>query len=144
MTDFAAEFHAVSQLYQQLREELSEALRVNDGADSPSIAGLILEHRSSLAKIEEMSSRVSLLSDLWKKCRPNLDSKSRSQIDAIAKTACDQAIQLQQLFILQTQKLQAAQEKLGKRLAEIGKGTRYLQSVKPVKNNYPKFIDSMY
>ncbi len=144
MTDFAAEFQAVAQFYKQLQEELSNALKLKDPEDTAPLAGSILQNRDRLAKIEKMHSRVLELSEEWKRCRAALDSKSRAEIDGYAAAARAHAVQLQQFCGSQTQKLQSAREKLGKRLAELGKGARYLQSVKPVKNNYPKFIDTTY
>jgi hypothetical protein len=143
MRNFVGEFGALSQAYHQLTEELSGTWNENSG-DSQNLAGSILQSRGCLARIEQMNSRVLQLSQEWKKQRPNLDSKSRQQVDGLVDLARKQAIRLHDLCSSQTQKLNSAKEKLERDLAELGKGALYLKSVKPIKNNYPKFVDSMY
>ncbi len=144
MKDFAGEFGAVSQDYHQLGEELSGALKANQAGGLRTLAGTILQSRDCLARIEQMNSRVLLLSQEWKEQRPHLDTKSRRQVDSLVQAAREQAIRLHELCRSQAEKLKLVKEQLERDLVETGKGARYLKSVKPVKNNYPKFIDSMY
>jgi hypothetical protein len=144
MNNFASEFQDVFQLYLKLGEELEKLMDVKDSKDSQALVRFILQNRDCLVRVEQMNSRVRQLSDDWRKCRDKLDPKSRNEARNLAEAARAQAVRLKNLCTIQAQKLETARDKLGKGLAEIGKGTRFLKSIKPIKNNYPKFIDSLY
>ena len=140
----AAEFHDVSQLYVQLGEELIQKMDIGNPEDPQVLAETILKNCECLVRIEQMNSRVLRLSNDWKQCRANLDPESEKEISAMAEAARTQAIRLHEWCSLHIHKLQNARDKLEKDLAELGKGTQYLKSTTPPKNNYPKFIDSLY
>lgn len=143
MKNFASELQVISQLYQQVREEFVQRVSEIDANDLRALVKSILRNRACLAKIEQMNSRVCQVSDEWKKCRSNLDPKSRLEIDGLVEAARGQAVQLYQFCDMQARKVQAVRDGLERNLAELGKGARYLKSIKPIKSNYPKFIDSM-
>ncbi len=144
MIALAVEFRDVFQLYLKLGEGFTKIMNAGDSKDPQALANSILQNREWLAKIEHMNSRMLQLSGEWEKCRESLDAKSRDEIRNLAEAAKAQAIQLRELCGIQIQKLQISRDKLEKDLAELDKGARYLKSVKPAKNNYPKFIDSLY
>jgi hypothetical protein len=144
MNNLASEFQAVSRIYRQLEEELAGFWGATDSEDSRALAESILRNRDCLARIEQMSSRILGLSNEWKKRRDDLDAESRQEIDGLSDSLREQIVRLNQLCGIRAQKLQAARDKMGRELSELGKGDRYLKSVKAGKNNYPKFIDSLY
>ena len=144
MSTLTAELKDVFELYLKLGEKFTKIVDAGDSKDPQALAQSILQNREYLSRIEAMNSRVLRLSEDWENCRANLDPESRDRIRTLAEAARAQAIRLQELCSIQAQKLQAARDKLGKNLEEIGKGAQYLKSVKPIKNNYPKFIDSLY
>jgi hypothetical protein len=144
MKNLISEFREVLSLYLQLGEDLSKILSIDDSKDPGVFVKAILQNRSSLEQIEQMNSRVMQLSDAWQKCRDQLDPETRKKVSALAEASRAQAKRLQELCSLHAKKLQAARDKLGENLSELGKGTRYLNSIKPPKNNYPKFIDSRF
>ena len=144
MKDLITEFQDVFTLYLKLGEELTKVLSINDTKDPRILVQSILQNRNCLDRIAQMNSRVMHLSDAWKKCRADLDPDSRKKIGDLAEAARTQAARLQELCGDQANKLQMACDELGEKLGEIGKGARYLDSMKPPKHNYPKFIDSMH
>ncbi len=144
MIALAAEFRDVFQLYLKLGEEFTNIMNAGDSKDPQALAKSILQNCDWLARIEHMNSRMLQLSGEWRKCRGSLDAKSRDELGDLAEAARAQAVRLKELCGIQIQKLQIARDKLEKDLAELDKGARYLKSVKPAKNNYPKFIDSLY
>jgi hypothetical protein len=144
MNNLVSEFQAVSRLYLQIEQELAGVMGAQDLKDSRILAESILRNRDCHARIEQMNSKVLRLSNEWKKCLPDLDAKSRKEIDGLADSVRAQIVRLNQLCNNRAEVLLAARDRLGKELAEIGKGSRYLKSIKPAKNNYPKFIDSLY
>jgi hypothetical protein len=144
MSALAAEFQDVFHLYLELSEKLTRIISAGNLKNPDTIAESVLRNRDCLVRIEQMNSRVLQLSDDWQKSRNKLDPASRNEIRNLAEAARTQAIALRELCRIHVQKLQTALDKTGKDLAEIAKGAQYLKSIKPVKNNYPKFVDSLY
>jgi hypothetical protein len=144
MKNIVLEFQEVLALYLKLGEDLTKIMSINDSKDPGAFVKAILQNRDSLEQIAQMNSRVLQLSTAWKKCSAQLDPQVRDKVRALAEASSAQAQHLQKLCSLHAKKLQAVRDKLGENLAELGKGSRYLNSIKPAKNNYPKFIDSRY
>jgi hypothetical protein len=144
MTNLADEFRDVFSLYIKLGIELTRIMDVGDSKDPQVLIKSILQNRDCLERITQMNSRVVQLSDTWVKCRNHLDPKSRSEVHDLVASAKAQAVRLQELCSVQTEQLRRVRDDLGKNLAEIGKGSQFLKSIKPVRNNYPKFVDSLY
>jgi len=140
----AAEFHDVFKLYIRLGEELTKIMNVGNSEDPQVLSRTILKNRECLERIEQMNSRVLQLSNDWKQHRDELDPDSEKNIHTIAEAARAQVVRLQELCGKHMQKLNTARDNLEKDLAEVGKGAQYLKSTTPPKNNYPKFIDSLY
>ena len=144
MTNLAGEFRDVFNLYIKLGEELTRIMDVGDSKDPQVLVKSILQNRDCLERITQMNSRVVQLSDTWVKRRNHLDPKSRSEAHDLVAAAKAQAVRLQELCRVRTEQLRRVRDDLGKNLAEIGKGSQFLKSIKPVRNNYPKFVDSLY
>jgi hypothetical protein len=144
MNKLAAEFREVFNLYIKLGDEISRIMDADDSKDPQMLVNSILQNRECLERITQMNSRVVQLSDAWGRCRNQLDPESRKEAHDLATAARAQAVRLQELLSVRTEKLRRVRDELGRNLAEIGKGSQFLKSIKPVKNNYPKFVDSLY
>ena len=144
MNHLADQFRDIFNLYIKLGEELTRIMDVGDSKDPQVLVESILQNRDCLERIAQMNSRVVQLSENWANCRNNLDPESRSETHNLAAAAKAQAVRLQELCGVNTEKLRRVRDDLGKNLAEIGKGSQFLKSIKPVRNNYPKFVDSLY
>lgn len=140
----AAEFRDVFNLYIKLGEELAKITDVGNSEDPQALAEAILKNRECLNRIQQMNSRILQLSSDWQQHRKSLDQESEREIRALTDATRAQVKQLQELCSIHVQKLQNTRDKLQQDLAEIGKGAQYLKSTTPAKNNYPKFIDSLY
>ncbi len=140
----AQEFQDVFQLYLKVGEELGKIMETEEGNDPIALADSILKNRDTLIRIENMSFRVLKLSEQWEQYRSNLCPDSPDEMRDLAGAAKAQAIRLKELCHHQSEKILAVRDRLGKNLEEIGKGSQYLKSVKPIKNNYPKFIDTLF
>ena len=144
MTELTSEFRDIIALYLRLGEELTQILQVDDSQDPNALVQSILQRGDCLAQISQMSSRVKAAADNWKKCRGYLDGKAREETNELAEAAQAQVARLKALCDIHAEKLKIARGRLEKSLAEIHQGSRYLKSLKPVKSNYPKFIDSRH
>jgi uncharacterized coiled-coil DUF342 family protein len=144
MSALAEEFQDVFQLYLKLSEELTKIIDADDSKDPLELVDSILKNRDCLNRIENMNFRVLRLSEDWEKYRSRLGPESPDEVRDLAGSAKAQAIKLRELCNLYEQKIRAIRDKLGENLEEVGKGSQYLKSVKPIKYNYPKFIDSLY
>lgn len=143
MRDFVAEFQELNSLYHKLGAELAEEMNAVNANDPHSLVGSVLRCRDRFVRIEQMNTRVLQLAADWEKSRSRLDSKTRDEAQSLAAAAKAHALQLKELFNSYVQKIEPHRENLKKRLSEICKGARYLKSVKPIKSNYPKFVDSL-
>jgi hypothetical protein len=144
MNALAAEYQDVFKLYLRLSQDLAGIMDENNSQNPQQLIESILRNCDSLTRIEQMNSRIMQLSDACDKCRADLDLKSQEEIRNLAQAAKAQAIRLKELCGIHAQKIQATRDRLDKRMVEIGKGSQFLKSIKPIKNNYPKFIDSLY
>jgi hypothetical protein len=144
MNAFASEFQDVFKLYLRLSQDLAGIMDESNSHNPHQLIESILQNRDSLIRIEQMNSHILQLSDAYNKCRANLDPKSQEEIRNLAQAAKAQAIRLKELCGIHALKIQAARDRLGCRIVEIGKGSQFLKSITPIKNNYPKFIDSRY
>lgn len=138
----AADFEELYKTYAALAERLSKAFETSCAEEVEAAAATVLLNREYLNRIEQMNARVLQLSSDWQKDGAFLDPGIRDQAEYFIAAARAQALRLKEICDVHAQKLQRARARVLKEMAEIGKGTRLLKSLKPVKTNYPKFIDS--
>ncbi len=144
MEDIVSRLKDVSLLYASMGEELVSVLNADDSKDCRALVESILQHRDCLTRFKELNSYVlGLFRDLAQ-ARPNLRADSQDELAALVNNLRQQVIRLNELCGIQAERLKSARDKLGRDLADLGRGALYLQSVKPSKSNYPKFIDSSY
>jgi hypothetical protein len=142
MNTLAAEFREIFKIYIKLSEELTKILGVPDSINAQSLIASILKNGECLSRIEQMNSRIQRLSIEWANSQTSLDPESRKEVLELVESIRKQAVQLNDLCNINAEKIQAAKGSIEKDLDELGKGAQFLKSVKPIKNNYPKFIDS--
>jgi hypothetical protein len=143
MRPFLAELEYLSELYRRLRCEFTGLLGKAKAGDVTVLINTTLRNRDLLDRIDQMNARVSQLAQEWDSFRNHLDTSTRQEIVELAESVRHQGTQLSLLCTGLLGALGARRENLEKQLAEVQKGSSYLQSVKPVKNNYPKFVDSL-
>jgi hypothetical protein len=144
MKNLVSEFKAITATYSAIGQDLACALDAEDSQDSQTLIQSILKNRDSISRIVQMNPRILSAAGQWKKSRASVDSESWDEVNRLAENALEQAVRLNQLCTRTAMKLESARDRLATELSEIGKGARYLKSVKPAKGNYPKFIDSLY
>ncbi len=144
MRDIVSRLKDVYLLYASLGEELARVLDVDGSKDCRALIESILQHRDCLARLKELNSSVLSLSSELAQARSKMNAESKDEIQPLAEAVRSQVIRLNELCGIHAERLKIARDKLERDLAELGRGARYLQSVKPPRNNYPKFIDSSY
>ena len=144
MKNFAAEFCDLSAFYTKLAEDLAKTLDADDAQDSRVLVESTLRHRELLDRVPTMSPSISELTKDWSLCRAELDPAARREAEEKAADAKSQAVRLQELCRIHILKLQAIHDEIRRNLAELAKGARFAKVLKPVQQNYPKFIDSKY
>jgi hypothetical protein len=142
MNNSLSEFQDLISFYREAAATLTNKLSVIDASDAGALAEFVLKNRDCLARIDEMSDRVSRLCDSWKDIELQLDQESRNQTQAAMAAAKAEAIKLNDVCRMHSQILEAVRNRLGEQLECIGKRNLHLKSIKPVQHNFPKFIDS--
>lgn len=133
MKPFESELQCLSELYDRLDVEFA-----SPGAAVDSI----LRNRELFSQIQLMNSRLLMLAEEWRSQSPGLEAGERERTQKLAQKLLQKALRLAHLGAGRAAEIESHRAKLGKELGEIAKGNKFLESVKPLKTNYPKFIDS--
>ncbi len=133
-----SELQGLSELYSRLSAELSP---VTEG-DSTAAVEATLRNKELFERIERMNTRLVQLVQEWKAISPSLDPDSRQRARSLARRALEEAIRLSRLCEERLAMIESYREKIGLQLGEINRGFNFLSSIKPLKGNFPKFIDS--
>lgn len=143
MKHFASELQYISELYNRLHDELSLQAENSGDASVAVLTASVLRNRELLSRVEQANGRLSLLAKDWIASRGHFDPPARESIHSLASSVRKQAAQLVLLLEERARKLEDGRKNLQKALKEVHQGIRYLASVKPIKTNYPKFVDSL-
>ena len=144
MNNYTAEFQELFGRYHEAVEILLSSTPAHDSSDIGAFAESLLRHRDCLGVIERMNTKVDQLCDSLEGVESLLDSQSRNETRTAMAEAKAEALRLKQVCDSHSKKLEVARDRIGTQLGVIGKRTQHLKSIQPIKNNYPKFIDSLY
>lgn len=142
MQSLILDLRKLAQFYAGLQKDLSDAMKEVDSVNDRSLPESILENRSRISEIVRMNSHILQLSDNLKNSAKNMNAENRAEAEALTAEARSHAIRIRELFSQTAIKVEKTRAVIQNQLEAIGKGKRYLKSMDPVKNNYPKFIDS--
>ena len=143
MRHFESELQELSKLYKRLNHALEGSDEAGHGKSTAALIDRMLRNGELVSHMEQMDARISQLAVEWGKFKDRLDPDSRRAIQRIAENLCDEASRLRQILEQRSVQIEDGRNRLERKLAEIQKGERFLESVNPVKANYPKFIDSV-
>jgi hypothetical protein len=138
----AADFEELYKTYAALAETLGKAFETGSAEDTKAAAAAVFMNRECLSKIEQMNARVLQISAAWKKNHAHLDPGSRDEAQHFITAAIAEALRLKKICDAHAERLRTARARILRNMVEVGKGMRLLHSLRPVKANYPKFIDS--
>ena len=139
----AADFEELYKAYAALAETLGKAFET--GVQDPkSAVAAVLTHRECFNRIEQMNEKVRRISADWQKSISLEDAASQDRARHFIAAAKAEALRLKEICDAHADKLSTARARILNDLQNIGKGSRLLHSLRPVKSNYPKFIDSSF
>ncbi len=143
MMHFETELQELSQLYQELSHALEGPEEADHNRGAAALIERILRVGDLVSRIEQMNIRISVLAAEWRKSAGHLDPYLKSSVQRISDSLRHEGSRLRNTLEQRSAQIDAHRRQLERRLADIQKGTRFLESVNPVKSNYPKFIDSV-
>jgi predicted XRE-type DNA-binding protein len=141
MNNILSELQEIIASYRNLAEKLARIAGCSK-EDGPALADSILNERQNLKAIHAMDARVTRLIALWKAAESQWDSESRKKVQAAIELVRIEGSRVKVLCNGLTQRMQALKDQIAEGLVKAGKHTQFLDCMKPVKCNYPKFIDS--
>ncbi len=110
--------------------------------DAAAISDAVTRSRHLLALLEQASGRLSESAADWSRRGDCIPREEREQVRRLADSARVKASRLLGCCGKLTDRLEASLVGLERELGHVRNGARFLQSSRPAKTNYPKFIDS--
>jgi len=139
----AEEFRDLLELYVKLTADLTRIADTGESEEDPqALIQSILDNHSCLTDIQQLNKRLIQLYDVWKGKEASAGLTDGDEVRVVVKDVREQVRQLEKLCSFGVQKVEARRKQLSTELMTLGKGSRYLEMLKPIKENYPKFIDS--
>jgi hypothetical protein len=141
MKPLISELQHLSALCSRVQAEMSRSGL--DGMDG--VSGLhqcILQSKQGFAEIERISGRLSQLLAEWENQRDHADPQSREETRLLISRSKKQALQLQELCAMRKLQLKQMMDCLQSAIGKLRTGKHYLNCIKPIKSNFPKFLDA--
>lgn len=142
MSELTTEFEDVLRSYVRIASDFSRIVQVDDSEDPQALIQSILDNRERLDEIQQVNKRMLRLYGDWRQKRTGFGESDGEEISKIVEAVREQARQLEKVCGLEVRKVEARRNQLAQELQDIGKGSRYLKLLRPVQQNFPKFIDS--
>ncbi len=139
---FFSELAYLNELYSRLESEISAAAHTDTAERVGLLAEVVLRNRDLLERIEQMNSRIQQMTEEWHKFDHCIDDPVREEIRALAHGVADQGRKLAAASGLAVMALADRVNSIRREITALENGTRYLDSVRPPRTNYPKFLDS--
>ena len=138
----AEEFRDVLGLYVKLTADLTRIADTGKSEEDPqALVQSILDNRSCLTEIQQLNKRLTQLYGDWKDKEADSGFADGDEIRGVVDNVREQMKQLEELCGSGVKKVEARRKQLSSELTDLGKSSRYIETLKQ-KENYPKFIDS--
>ena len=144
MNNLAEEFRDLRDLYIKLTADFSRIAAVGkSGEDQQPFIQSIIDNQNCLTEIQQLNNRFTKLYGVWKdKDKNNGNFTDEDEIRGFVDDIENQMRQIENLCESGITKAEAWRKQLSDELANVGKESSYVKSLKPVQENHPKFIDS--
>lgn len=142
MHQFLSDLRYLAELYARFGAEFLDLNASSMENSTASLSVAVIQNQELISRIEQMDSRLYLLAEEWEKIRNRLSPPIREEIIALAASVSNTAISLACRCRQKIQELEQGLGRLRMEMESLQQGSRYLQTMRPVKSNYPKFIDA--
>ena len=143
MNKLNEEFRDILGSYVKLTADLNRIADSGNSQNDPqALTQSILDNHSCLTEIQQLNKRMTELYGVWKDKEKNFELSAGDEIRGVVDDIREQMRQLEKLCGFETEKIEDRRKQLVDELEKVGKGSRYLKLLKPVRENYPQFIDS--
>jgi flagellar biosynthesis/type III secretory pathway chaperone len=139
---FDSELQYLSELYSRLGAEFASLKKGSSPGKPSTIVDFALRNKELFARLEQVNARLHQLVKEWERFSPHLDPSAKKQAQQLISGVRKQALELSRLNQQRLAELEAFRAGLVGELEKLQRGNRYLDSVKPLKANFPKFLDS--
>ncbi len=142
MKVLVSELSYLSELYARLKREF---LDTNDGKafrSTDSLGEAILKNQELFQRIEGMNQRLAQVAEEWERMQIHFAAEVRQEIRSLAATLRKTAVWLIDHCRKRGYDLENELLRLRRDIESIQRGNQYLNTIKPPKCNYPKFVDS--
>ncbi len=137
-----SELQCIDELYQALHHEFPRRPVTTD-ADDAALVETVLRNENLLSRVGLLNERVARAAGAWKDFRERADAPTRAQVESLIRAVRAHAEDLQRACAQYGRRLESRLDRLGRERRRLQTGLRYLDSVKPARTNYPKFVDSV-
>jgi len=144
MNNLAEEFRDLRDLYIKLTADFSRIAAVGKSGeeDQQPFIQSIIDNRNCMTEILQFNNRLMQLYGTWKEKGENSGNSADEEIHGIIDDIEKQLRQIENLCDNGITKAEEWRKQLSDELANVGKESSYVKSLKPVQENHPKFIDS--
>jgi len=132
----------LSRLYGDLGASLCDDSERNPHAEAPDAVESILRSAQLIHSMEQASERLTALAAWWEQHRERLAPGDRDRVHRLAESTRTRVARILACCDRHSALLLGRKAGIEENLCRIRKGVRFLQSTRPPRTNYPKFIDS--
>jgi hypothetical protein len=135
---------ALKELDQLYRDIEGEVFRnpASQAIDEAAVFHAALDNRKLIARLDQVNQRFSESAAQWFGRQQLASREEREQVRRLAEETRLKAARLLESCKGHGARLEAVLARLQKELGLVRNGARFLQSSRPARINYPKFIDS--
>jgi hypothetical protein len=143
MQALLAELRSLDELYGRLKNALTALGNSLQSQNLAALTDATLRYRDLFMQLGQMNARADRIAQHWNNSAGSMEPAIKEQILSLAAKVKEEGTQVSILCTKLHQQLQHNRGAYEKRLDEVRKGRSYLHSARPLKTNYPKFLDSL-
>ena len=132
----------LDRLYSEVGSEMLGGSSACEWNGTATLSESIIRNRHLIVQLQQAQTRLVELAGQWQGERDHMAEEDRDRIAALAEKVRSRASRLMTCCKDRAAQLKAGILRLEHDLGQIRQGTRYMQSSKAARVNYPKFIDS--
>jgi len=143
MQALLADLRSLDELYGHLKNAMTVLGNSSHSQDLAALTDATLRYRDLFVQLGQMNAKADGIARDWNNSAVSMQPAIKEQILSLAAKVREEGTQVSILCTKLHQQLQINRAAYEKRLDEVRKGRNYLHSARPLKANYPKFLDSL-